>query len=101
MLPLGASDPDLLDRNLLPTLLGQEGLAAGVSNAERADEDAALLLAEDGVPHGRRVAGPLDRMPGGNRLVVFVHELRLGQLSASRHPTVPRVDEEDTHPDRG
>ena len=51
---------DLLDRDLLPAVLLQKGLAAGVSKAERADEDASLALSQDRVPHGRGVARALD-----------------------------------------
>src|SRR5918995_4007697 len=75
------SDPDLLDRDLLPTLLRKQVLAPRVSNAQCADEDPAFLLSQDGVPHGRRVAGALDLVPGRDRLLVLVHELRLGQLT--------------------
>src|SRR5215218_4885856 len=95
------SDPDLCDRHFLPTLLCKQGLAPRVSNAERADEDPTFLLSQDGVPHRRGVARPLDRVPGPDRLVVLVHQLRLGELTPRGHPTVLRVDEEDTHSDRG
>ena len=89
--------PDLLDRDLLPAVLLQKGLAAGVSKAERADEDAALALSQDGVPHGRGVARALDRMPGAQRLLVLVDQSGFGQLSARGHATVGGVDEEDPH----
>jgi hypothetical protein len=32
---------------------------------------------------------------------VLVHQLRVGELTPCGHPTVLRVDEEDTHFDRG
>ena len=53
-----AADSDLGDRHLFPALLRQQVLALGVSNAERADEDATLALAQDRVPHRRGVPGP-------------------------------------------
>src|SRR4051794_8204984 len=95
------SNADLVDRNLLPTLLSEQVLAPRVSNAEGADEDPSFLLSEDGVPHGRRVTRTLDWMPGLDRLVVLVHELSSGELIARGNPTVLSVDEERTHSDRG
>lgn len=94
-------DPDLAHRNLLPTLLCKQVLTPWVSNAERADEDPSFLLAKDGVPHGRRVARTLDAMPGLDWLVELVHELRLRELTPRGNPTILRVDEENTHSDRG
>ena len=82
-------------------LASRRVLAAGVSNAERADEDASLALAQDGVPHRRGVVGALDGVPGSPRPLVLVDQPGLGQLSLSRHPTVLSVDEEDTHSGRG
>ena len=92
---------DLRDRHFLPAPLLQGGLAAGVSNAERADEDAPLALAQHRVPHRRGVAGPLDSVPRRQRLVELVHQVRLGELSSRCDPTVLRVDEEDAHGARG
>ena len=45
--------------------------------------------------------GPLDRVPGRDGLLVVVREPGLDQLSPRRHPSVLRVDEEDTHSGRG
>ena len=95
------SNPDLAHRNLLPTLLCKQVLAPCVSNAERADEDPSFLLAEDGVPHGRCVAWTLDWMPGLDRLVELVDQLRIGELTPRGHPTILSVDEERTHSNRG
>ena len=101
MLLFRPSDPDLAHWNLLPALLFKQGLAPGVSNAKRADEDPSFLLAENGVPHGRCVARTLDGMPGLDRLVELVHELRIGELIPRGDPTILSVDEERTHSNRG
>ena len=95
------SDSDALHRDFLPTLLCKQVLAPGVSNAERADEDPSFLLAEHGVPHGRRVARTLDGMPGLDRLVELVDQLGIGELIPRGDPTILSVDEERTHSDRG
>ena len=68
----------------------QVGLAAGVSNAERADEDAALSLSQDRVPHGRGVARALDRMPGLDGGASSVDQPGLGELSRASRPARPR-----------
>ena len=94
--PVGAPDlhrlrghSDLGDWHLFPAALLQQVLALGVSNAERADEDATLALAEDRVPHRRGVAGPLDRVPGRLRLAELVDHAGLGQLTAASRPVRP------------
>ena len=40
-------------------------------------------------------------MPGLDWLVELVHELRLRELTPRGNPTILRVDEENTHSDRG
>lgn len=101
MLAVHSSNADPLHRDFLPTLLCKQVLTRWVSNAERADEDPPFLFAKDGVPHGRRVARTLDAMPGLDWLVEFVHELRLRELTPRGNPPIFRVDEENTHSDRG
>ena len=92
-----ALDPDLLDRDLGPSLLLEGGLTAGVANRRRADEDPPELLAEDHVPHGGGVAGTLDAVPGELRIVGRGGEAGLGQLRPRRHSPVLSVDEEPRH----
>ena len=101
MLAVHSSNANPLHRNLLPTLLCKQVLTSRVSNAERADEDPSFLLAKDGVPHGGSVARTLDAMPGLDWLVELVHKLRLRELTPRGNPTILRVDEENTHSDRG
>ena len=45
--------------------------------------------------------GPWIGCQGATGLLVLVREPGLDQLSARRHPSVLRVDEEDTHSGRG
>lgn len=100
-MPVVRLNPDLGHRDLFPALLFKQGRAAGVSNAEGAYEDAAFALSQDRVPHRRGVARALDRVPGADRLLEVVSQPCLDELSSRRNPPVLRVDEEDTHSDRG
>src|SRR3954447_24618292 len=69
-------------------------------NAKGADEDAPLPLAQHRVPHGGRVARPLDWMPGWDWLFVHVDQPSLRQLTPRCHPPVLSVDEEHRHRDQ-
>jgi len=66
-------------------------------NAQSADEDATLMLAQHRVPEGRLPARTLDRVPGSEWLAVVVGQVGLDELGAGRDPPVLSVDEESRH----
>src|SRR3954452_14061345 len=77
-------------------------MAAAVGKDERADEDAALALAHDLVPHRRGVAGAVDDVPRARYPGVLGGvDACLDQLPAGRDLTRPGVDEEDGHEAQG
>ena len=95
------ADADPVDRHLLPALLLQKGLTAGMSKTKRADEDASFPLAQNRVPHRGGVTGPSDRVPRLDRRLLLVNESGFGKLSSRGHSPVRGVDEERSHAGRG
>ena len=72
-------------------------MVRGVAKHEGADEDAALTLAQDRVPHGRRIPGALDPVPGTRWRPVGRGDARFHELAAGRHLTSGGVNEEHGH----
>ena len=66
-------------------------------STEGADEHAPLLLAHHRVPHGRRVARALDRVPRPRRRLDGVGHARLDELAQGGDLTRAGVDEERGH----
>src|SRR3954451_19804620 len=95
------SEPDLGDGHVLPAALAQEGVVVGVSKDEAADVHALLPPPHHRVPHGRRVARPLDAMPGRRRHAVGGRHAGLDQLALGGDLTRRRVEEEQPHAGRG
>src|SRR3954451_2544098 len=62
--------PDLLDRDLVPSLFHQGGVVVRMANAQGTDVLVPDRLPHHGVPHGDRIARALDREPGLRRLPV-------------------------------
>lgn len=73
----------------------------GMSKHKRPDEHSSLSLAHDRVPHRRGIAGPLDAQPGPWRRLRSGGDAGLDELVLRRDRAMIRVDEEDTHRDRG
>ena len=76
----------LLDRDLLPAALQEQGMVVGVAKNQRADEDALLLPAQHRVPQRRRVARALDPVPRARRVAARVGDPGLDQLPAAWRP---------------
>ena len=76
----------LLDRDLLPAALEQQGMVVGVAKNQRADEDALLPLSQHRMPQGRRVAGALDPVPRTRRIAARVGDPGLDELALPWRP---------------
>ena len=72
-------------------------MVVGVAKHQGADEDTALPPAHHRVPHRRRVARALDRMPRPRRLLGGVDHASLHELAQGCDLTGDGVDEERGH----